>query len=135
MIDTRATKPIYVQIMDEVRRLIAIGDLRPHDLLPSVRQLAADLRLNHNTIVQAYRELEREAVVYARRGQGTFVAEASAPEAERGRLLAEVVDRALTDAHRHGIAPTILVEALRRAIEPGAEPGAAPAAEPGNEGV
>src|SRR3954464_20977 len=98
--------------MDEMRRLIAIGDLKPHDLLPSVRQLAADLRLNHNTIVQAYRELEREEVVYVRRGHGTFVAEQSAPEDQRERVLADVVDRALTDAHRHGIAPETLVEAL-----------------------
>ena len=116
LIDTRATKPIYVQIMDEVRRLIAIGDLKPGDMLPAVRQLAADLRLNHNTIVQAYRELEREQVVSARRGQGPFVADRSAPEAERDRLLAEVVDRALTDAHRHGIAPERLVEALGEAV-------------------
>jgi GntR family transcriptional regulator len=114
-IDSRASKPIYVQIMDEMRRLIAIGDLKPHDMLPSVRQLAADLRLNHNTIVQAYRELEREQIVYARRGQGTFVADQSAPEAERERLLAEVVDRAITDAHRHGISAERLVEALRTA--------------------
>lgn len=113
-IDTRASKPIYVQVMDEVRRLVAVGALKPHDMLPSVRQLAADLRLNHNTIVQAYRELEREQIVYARRGQGTFVAEQSATEAQLERLLAEVVERALTDAHRHGIAPDALVEALRR---------------------
>lgn len=115
IIDSRATKPLYVQIMDEVRRLIAIGELGPNDPLPSVRHLAADLRLNHNTIVQAYRELERDRAVYTRRGQGTFVAESSAPEAERDRLLAEVVERALTDAHRHGIAPEALVEALRKA--------------------
>jgi GntR family transcriptional regulator len=114
-IDTRADKPIYVQIMDEVRRLIVVGDLRPHDALPSVRQLAADLRLNHNTIVQAYRELEREQVVYARRGHGTFIAEQAAPGAQRDRVLAEVVDRALTDAHRHGIAPDALIEALGEA--------------------
>jgi GntR family transcriptional regulator len=115
MIDTRASKPIYVQIMDEVRRLVAIGDLKAEDPLPSVRQLAADLRLNHNTIVQAYRELEREQLVYVRRGHGTFVAEQQAPEGERARLLGEVVERALTDAHRHGIAPAALVEALVRA--------------------
>jgi len=115
LIDIRATKPIYVQIMDEVRRLIAIGDLKPNDLLPSVRQLAAELRLNHNTIAQAFRELEREGIAYARRGQGTFVADRSATEAEQERLLSEVVDRALTDAHRHGIAPQRLLEALRKA--------------------
>ena len=115
-IDTRATKPIYVQIMDELRRLIVLGDLKPHDVLPSVRQLAADLKLNHNTIVQAYRELERDGTIYVRRGQGTFVAERAAPEAERERVLAGVVDRAITDAQRHGIAPDTLVEALRKAI-------------------
>lgn len=118
MIDTRATKPIYVQIMDEVRRLIVLGDLKPNDLLPSVRQLAADLRLNHNTIVQAYRELEREQVVYVRRGHGTFVAEQCAPEDQRERVLAGVVDRALTDAHRNGIGPDMLIEALRKAAAP-----------------
>lgn len=115
-IDTRGAKPIYVQIMDEVRRLIVIGDLKAHDPLPSVRQLAADLRLNHNTIVQAYRELEREQVVYARRGHGTFVAEQTAPQAQRERVMGEVVDRALTDAQRHGIAPNALLEALRKAV-------------------
>lgn len=114
-IDTRAGKPIYVQIMDEVRRLIVVGDLRAHDPLPSVRALAADLRLNHNTIVQAYRELEREQVVYARRGHGTFIAEQAAPGAQRDRVLAEVVERALTDAHRHGIAADALIEALGEA--------------------
>lgn len=123
IIDTRASKPIYVQVMDEVRRLVAVGELAPHDMLPSVRQLAAELRLNHNTIVQAYRELEREQVVYAKRGQGTFVAEPAASEAERGRLLGEVVDRALTDAHRHGIAPVVLVEALSEAVATGSRGG------------
>ena len=117
LIDTRAPKPIYVQVMDEVRRLVAVGELKPHDMLPSVRQLAAELRLNHNTIVQAYRELEREQMVYARRGQGTFVAEPGTTGAEQERLLAEVVERALTDAHRHGIAPGALVEALRNAAD------------------
>ena len=115
-IDTRATKPIYVQIMDELRRLIVLEELKPHDVLPSVRQLAADLKLNHNTIVQAYRELERDGTIYVKRGQGTFVAERTAPEAERERVLAEVVDRAITDAQRHGIAPETLVDALRTTI-------------------
>jgi GntR family transcriptional regulator len=115
LIDTRASKPIYVQVMDEVRRLVAVGELKAHDMLPSVRQLAAELRLNHNTIVQAYRELERDGAVYARRGQGTFVAEPSGTGAERERLLGEVVERALTDAHRHGIAPLALIEALGKA--------------------
>ena len=63
LIDPGAARPIYVQIIDEVRRLIVTGELSADDPLPSVRQLAADLGLNHNTIVQAYRELEREETV------------------------------------------------------------------------
>jgi len=113
LIDPRAARPIYVQIMDEIRRLVVLGELRPDDALPSVRQLAADLKLNHNTIVQAYRELEREEVVYVRRGQGTFVAATPAPQ--RDRVLGEVAERALSDAHRHGIAVDELIDALRAA--------------------
>lgn len=114
-IDPQATRPIYVQIMDEVRRLIALGDLRTDDPLPSVRQLAADLRVNHNTIVQAYRELERDDVVYVRRGQGTFVAAQREPAAGRAKLLGEVAERAATDAHRHGFTTEELIGALELA--------------------
>jgi GntR family transcriptional regulator len=113
-IDPRATRPIYVQIMDEVRRLIALGDLRADDPLPSVRQLAADLRVNHNTIVQAYRELERNDVVYVKRGQGTFVAPQREPAAGRAKLLGEVAERAATDAHRHGFTTGELIQALEQ---------------------
>ena len=73
-INTADPRPIYVQIMDEVRRAIVLDTLRPEDPLPSVRQLAGDLRVNPNTVAQAYRELERSGTVYVRRGQGTFVA-------------------------------------------------------------
>lgn len=113
LIDPRAARPIYVQIMDEVRRLIVTGELRADDPLPSVRHLAADLKLNHNTIVQAYRELEREEVVYVRRGQGTFVAAQRGPQVQRERVIAEVAERAAGDARRHGIAIEELVEALQ----------------------
>lgn len=113
LIDPRASRPIYGQIMDEIRRLIVTGALKADDPLPSVRQLAADLRLNHNTIVQAYRELEREEVVYVRRGQGTFVAAQRKPQVQRERVIAEVAERAIGDARRHGIALDELVDALR----------------------
>ncbi|MDK2768453.1 MAG: GntR family transcriptional regulator [Sphingomonas sp.] len=111
-IDPHATRPIYVQIMDEVRRLIALGDLRADDPLPSVRQLAADLRVNHNTIVQAYRELERDDVVYVRRGQGTYVAAQREPAVGRAKLLGQVAERAATDAHRYGFTTQELIAAL-----------------------
>jgi GntR family transcriptional regulator len=112
VIDPRGGKALYVQLMDEVRRLIVTGELGPDAALPSVRQLSADLRINHNTIVQAYRELEREGTVYVRRGQGTFVAAQRTPDEQRGRVLADVMGRALADAHRHGITRKELIDAL-----------------------
>ena len=113
-ISTTDPRPIYVQIMDEVRRGLVVGTLQSEDPLPSVRQLAADLRLNPNTVAQAYRELEREGIVYVRRGQGTFVAQRPSVAAERKALAREVAERALLDAHRHGIDAAELIQAVRR---------------------
>jgi GntR family transcriptional regulator len=116
-INTADARPIYVQIMDEVRRGLVLGTLKPEDALPSVRQLAADLRVNQNTVAQAYRELEREGVVYVRRGQGTFITDASTNGTERGALARGVAERALVDAHRNGIGADELVDAIREVAD------------------
>ena len=112
-ISTGDARPIYVQIMDEVRRALVLGTLRPEDPLPSVRQLASDLRVNPNTVAQAYRELERDGLVYVRRGQGTFVADSGASGEERQSLVRDVAKRAMLDAHRHGLGAEELIEAIR----------------------
>lgn len=112
-INTADARPIYVQIMDEVRRAIVLGSLRPEDPLPSVRQLASDLRVNPNTVAQAYRELERAGVAYVRRGQGTFIAAATPNGTERRALARGVAERALVDAHRNGVGAEELVDAIR----------------------
>jgi len=117
-IDPGQRRPIYIQIMDEVRRGRVLGTLRPGDALPSVRQLAAELGVNPNTVQQAYRELEREGLVEVRRGQGTFIADVAVNGAERKALLAEVARRALRDAHRHGAGPEELIEAIREIADP-----------------
>lgn len=117
-INTADPRAIYVQIMDEVRRALVLGTIGPEDPLPSVRQLASDLRLNPNTVAQAYRELEREGVVYVRRGQGTFVAEHGRNGADRTTLAREVAGRALLDAHRHGLGVEELVTAIRDVPSP-----------------
>lgn len=106
-------RPIYLQIMDEVRRAIVIGTLAQDDPLPSLRQLAAELRVNPNTVQFAYRELEREGAVYVKRGQGTYVSNSSTPQVERRRLLREVAVRALRDAFRHGVAAEELIDEIR----------------------
>ena len=113
-IDPEQRRPIYVQIMDEVRRARVLGTLRSGDALPSVRQLAAELGVNPNTVKQAYHELEREGVVEMRRGQGTYMADGAPGAAERRRLLRDVAQRALLDAHRHGATPVELVEAIQK---------------------
>jgi GntR family transcriptional regulator len=115
-IDPADPRTIYLQIVDEVRRARVIGTLRPEEPLPSTRQLAAELRVNPNTVQQAYRELEREGVVYVRRGMGTFVAAADsdASARERAKLARDVAERALRDAYRHGLSAAELVAALRR---------------------
>ena len=78
-------RPLYLQIMDEVRRALVVGTLRAEDPLPSVRELASQLVVNPRTVLQAYRELEREGVLYVRRGQGTFVAPDARADRQRPR--------------------------------------------------
>jgi GntR family transcriptional regulator len=97
-------RPLYLQIMDEVRRALVVGNLRPEDPLPSVRELASELVVNPRTVLQAYRELEREGIVYVRRGQGTFVAPDVHPGPQaRNALGREVATRALLEARRSGL--------------------------------
>jgi GntR family transcriptional regulator len=67
--------PIYLQIQAQVKHAVAAGALRAGDALPSVRKLASDLRINPNTVARAYLELEREGVIAAVPGGGTFVAD------------------------------------------------------------
>ena len=116
-INTADPRPIYVQIMDEIRRAVVLGLLGAESALPSVRQLAVELRVNPNTVAQAYRELERQGVVYVRRGQGTFVSPQVQDDAERRALVRAVAERALLDAHRSGIGAEELVQAINDAAE------------------
>jgi GntR family transcriptional regulator len=110
-VDPGDPRPLYLQIMDEVRRALVVGSLRADDPLPSVRELASELVVNPRTVSQAYRELERDGVVYVRRGQGTFVAPDLQPD--RRALALAVAKRALLDARRNGLDVDELVEAVR----------------------
>ena len=71
----RDTRPFYQQIKDNVRQLVVSGALKKDEKLPSVRDMAASLAINRNTIQRAYRELESEGYIYTLSGKGTFVAE------------------------------------------------------------
>src|SRR5512133_632783 len=92
--------PVYRQIANQVKLMIASGRLRPGQELPTIRALAQRLIINHNTVVHAYAELEKEGVIVCRHGSGSFVAEQ--PPGRNGResmqALTEKMDSLLTDA-------------------------------------
>jgi GntR family transcriptional regulator len=120
-LDPRDARPLYAQIMDELRRALAVGTLCAEDPLPSVRELASQLRVNPRTVLQAYGELERAGVLYVRRGQGTFVA--PAVQIDRTRLARDVAKRTLLEARRNAISVRELVKAIRQvAAEEEGEP-------------
>lgn len=79
-LDFRSRQPIYIQIVEQIRQQIALGELKPGDQLPTVRQLAADLRVNFNTIARAYRLLDEAGLISTQHGRGTYVWEAPSPE-------------------------------------------------------
>ena len=121
VLEPRDPRPLYAQIIDGLRRALVVGTLRAEDPVPSVRELAAQLVVNPRTVLQAYRELEREGVLYVRRGQGTFVA----PDvhADRHRLARDVAKRTLLEARRNGLNVRELVRAIRQvAAEEEGEP-------------
>jgi GntR family transcriptional regulator len=117
-IDSRSPTPIYAQIADRIRVAVASGELRAGEGLPSVRALAARLRVNPATVVQAYRDLARDEIVEMRQGAGTFVAEMPTETRARQRAAAaqRFVRQALTDAARLGLSPTDLRVALDREL-------------------
>ena len=74
-LDLKSKVPIYIQIRDQLRLMIATRELAGDSQVPPVRDLAADLLINPNTVAKAYQELEREGYIHTRRGMGTFVSE------------------------------------------------------------
>lgn len=108
--------PIYVQIVNQVRYLVASGRLGPGEELPPIRTLALQLVITPNTVARAYLELERAGVVRKRAGSGTFVAD-SPPAVSRGRrqqILAERADALLTEARQLGVPVEDVIELLQR---------------------
>jgi GntR family transcriptional regulator len=74
-LDARSGVPTYLQLVQQVRQAVRLGILRPGDQLPTVKEVVAGLAINPNTVLKAYRELEREGLVEGRRGVGTFVSD------------------------------------------------------------
>jgi GntR family transcriptional regulator len=79
-LDFRSGQPIYLQIVEQIRQKVAIGELSPGDQLPTVRQLATDLRVNFNTVARAYRILDEAGLISTQHGRGTYVWDAPSTE-------------------------------------------------------
>jgi GntR family transcriptional regulator len=116
-VDARDPTPIYAQLERGLRAAMATGRLRPGDQLPTVRQLAVDLRVNANTVARVYAELERVGVIETRRGVGSFISATPAqarPTREHEQRLRAFVTRLLADAGAAGFSPDEVISALRR---------------------
>lgn len=94
--------PIYRQIVNQVKYLIASRQLLPDEELPPIRTLALQLKVTPNTVVQAYNELESAGLIHKRRGAGTYVSDVASPLAkrERHRIIEQRVDALLAEAHQ-----------------------------------
>ena len=114
-IDTADPRPIETQIVDEVRRALALGAVEPGTPLPAVRTLAAELRVNPGAVARAYQVLQEQGVVEMRWGRGPVVARPAGASEDRAALARRVAERALREARRHGVSPRELAEALRLA--------------------
>lgn len=114
-VDPRDATPIYAQLERGLRAAIATGRLQPGDQLPTVRQLAIELRVNANTVARVYAELERAGVIETRRGVGSFInasPQRARPPRDHERRLRAFVTRVLADADAAGFT----VEEVRDAL-------------------
>ena len=115
-IDASHPMPLYAQLERTIRFAVATGKLREGDQLPTVRQLAVDLRINANTVAKVYAELERLGVVETRRGVGTFVSarhfKASSRQ-DHNNHLRDLADRFIAEAEAHGFSADDLIEHLQ----------------------
>ena len=100
-INFKSGKAVYLQLVDQVKLAAASGSLRAGELLPGIRPLAEQLRVNRNTVAKAYSELESQGVIETVTGKGCFLREGSSPFKKdvRRKVLAESLDQAVVHAH------------------------------------
>jgi GntR family transcriptional regulator len=94
-------KPVYLQLVDQIKAAAASGALRSGEALPSIRPLAEQLRINRNTVAKAYTELEGQGIIETIAGRGCFLKENNSPfrKEVRFKMVAEAVDEAIVKAH------------------------------------
>ena len=118
-IDNTSDRAVYQQIIDQVKRDIALGKFIPGDKLLTVRQLAAQLVINPNTIAKAYRQLERDKIITTRPGAGTFIAQLSTnlSRSVRKKILVTQLERLAVEAVHMQIDPQTLTKWFQTTLD------------------
>ena len=115
-VSTKDGIPIYLQIINQIKYMVASGRLAPGEKLPPVRKLAEQLLINPNTVARAYRELEAANILNTRQGSGVFVAEGVSPLArrEQKKILKERINLLLAEAKQMNITTETVVELIKQ---------------------
>ena len=116
-IDFRSGIPIYLQVVDRIKEMIADGRLKPGDQLPTVRALALEMRVNFNTVARAYRILDEARIISTQQGRGTYILDVPPPEvseAMRRTTFDALTDRYLADATRLGFSPAEIITLIQQ---------------------
>lgn len=103
-LDHQSGEPIYRQIVEQVKFKVASGQIKAGEKLPSIREMAGDLKINPRTVVKAYEELQSAGLVVRRQGQGVFITESQGalPAKVRHKAIADLASRLLSEASRMG---------------------------------
>jgi len=119
-LDFRSGIPIYVQIMEQIRKKVASGELQVGDQLPTVRQMATDLRINWNTVARAYKLLDEAGLISTQQGRGTYIWEQPGEEAVfmlRQEALQALTLRYLAEASHLGCTPAEVSAAFEEELK------------------
>ncbi len=119
-VDPRSGVPIYLQLIEQVKRSVAVGALTPGEQLPTVKQLALELTINPNTVARAYRDLERDAVIETSPGRGSFVRTDGAQDVAtktRDDVAGDVLNDAVREAKSLGLSRTAISALLEQTLE------------------
>lgn len=119
-VDPHTGVPIYLQLIEQIKRSVALGVLAPGERLPTVKQLATDLIINPNTVARAYRELERDGVIETSVGRGSFVSQNGAGDRAAAALTdvaSSAVDTAVREAKSMGLKRSQIKELFSQALE------------------